>query len=242
VGDEVKLVTHPIQKMKNFNITKINSDIYLITEPSFVEFANIFLIKQGTKCLIFDAGIGCQNLKQAVHKMGVNLIKITATHSHFDHIGGLFSFDKAEISLEKKVSEKISLNDIGLQYLEKDSFINKNDYSQVLYFFNKLPKLEFSSINSVLVCGKYNFKSINLPGHSEDSYIFYDKENKILITGDVFYDGKLFYSKKNSLQYLESLMYLKSLDVELILPGHNGYMDKQSFLHCLDGHIKELSN
>ncbi len=51
--------------------------------------------------------------------------------------------------------------------------------------------INFINENEIIKLGNYEFKAIHTPGHSPGSLSFFNKENKLLISGDVLFNGSI---------------------------------------------------
>ena len=86
-------------KKQWFSVEKINSNLFLITEPFFYEGnrCNIWLIKGGDKDLIIDCGLGVSNLRKflegkhlldPIDKPKARTCIVVCTHVHSVIIAG----------------------------------------------------------------------------------------------------------------------------------------------------------
>jgi glyoxylase-like metal-dependent hydrolase (beta-lactamase superfamily II) len=70
---------------------------------------------------------------------------------------------------------------------------------------------------------KLNLQIIHAPGHSPGSITIYSPENRVLISGDVVFDGgigRTDFPGGDSRALKRSIEKLSNLDVEYLLPGH----------------------
>ncbi len=236
--------------LEYFTIKKINNNIYKITEAWFKEHANLYLIKGDKFNLLVDAGLGVFNIKEFLNKQGFKNIKVILTHSHFDHAGGIKHFLPNELLINKKILKNLQDKKLwGLEYLEANDFNKKilkkltdKSAEEICKNYNisifKLLENNISKINLRNFC----FKLIYSPGHSNDSFIYYDEKNKILITGDALYDGKIYIHliNSNKKKFKESLKKIVKLDFNLVLTGHNKILNKIEALGVIKKWSKEL--
>ncbi|MDF2680773.1 MAG: hypothetical protein K0R47_1963 [Brevibacillus sp.] len=94
--------------------------------------------------------------------------------------------------------------------------------------------------------GELLFEAIKMPGHTSGHICLYNREEKILISGDHFtrevipyisYHG---YGDENPVAtYLSTLKQMKSLEISLVLPGHGpSFADAQERLEELITHFE----
>ena len=105
--------------------------------------------------------------------------RLLLTHAHIDHImGNRFVFDT--YGLLPEVHE----NDLF--------FIDRMQQTAAMYEVKCEPSPapeKFLKEQDVLQLGQYSFNCIFTPGHSPGSLSFYNQENKLLISGDVLFNG-----------------------------------------------------
>lgn len=208
--------------MKNFIFNKITENIYLVEETGYLEFANIFIFTDNNKCLIFDSGVGIHNLKKFLQELGYSGFKVMSTHAHFDHIGGLADFGDDEIYLTERVIESLNnMDSYALLFLKNSDF---NFKKLALKAKNNFPlNIKPKSVQNEFNFGEFRFELFKAPGHSDDSVIFYEKNHKILITGDSLYNGKPYLDLPSSSkkEMRRTLKLIERLNPIMVLPGHN---------------------
>ena len=148
---------------------------------------NTYIIYDTTnECIIIDPG--CYNseekaiLKQFITKKKLKPVKLINTHCHIDHILG-----------NKFVSEEWNID----LYMHKEDLSLLEDASNIaeVYGFqdyepSPLPKY-FLSQNKKITFGKSYFNVLFTPGHAPGHICLYNKENNILISGDVIFQKSI---------------------------------------------------
>jgi len=216
---------------EQFKITKVSNNIYKIQEVWFKEHANLYLFCGKNSNLLIDAGLGLFDIKLFLEKKGFKNVKVALTHSHFDHFGGIRHFSKNEVLITKKIYANLkNKNLFGLDFLLEKDFSSKSNFSEVKSIFHSFKiVLKPRNIKSIKV-GNFNFKIIGAPGHTDDSVIYYDKKNGIIITGDTLYKGGIYFNflNSNAKKFKDSLSVIKNLNFKLLLPGHGSALKKDS--------------
>lgn len=159
-----------------------------VSRLTFNEFQeNTYLVWDETQsCIIFDPGCNSyeekQTLKRFIAQHELTPVKLINTHCHLDHVfGNQFVVDtygigleihKGELEVLRAVPHVCKMYGISLQdsIPEPDHFIESGDV------------IEFG--NSSLI-------TLFTPGHSPASLSFFNKENKLLIVGDVLFQGSI---------------------------------------------------
>jgi glyoxylase-like metal-dependent hydrolase (beta-lactamase superfamily II) len=128
-------------------------------------------------------------------------IGIVLTHSHFDHITGLFElkevFPNAKIAIHKDEASEIQA---GLGPMNQ-SILQNFGMSSLIPFFNQFvnPDILLQDKNNLSVFEKSTDEKlsselkkwivIHTPGHSPGSICLYNEEKCVLISGDTLFYG-----------------------------------------------------
>ncbi|QJC34578.1 MBL fold metallo-hydrolase [Enterobacteriaceae endosymbiont of Donacia crassipes] len=188
-------------------------------------YQNCYLIwcKKTFNAALIDPGGEYKKILNVLKKYKLKIKKILITHCHLDHIGAAYILSKI-------------LNIPILGPHKNDIFWLKNIKLQNKLF--NLPHCIF--INNIwlknkqnIFIGKINFQVYHCPGHTPGHIIFFNKSNKIMISGDIIFKNSVgrtdlpksnFYVLKNSIKKMTFL--LKNKKDIIILPGHG---EKTSF-------------
>ncbi|MBA3679876.1 MAG: MBL fold metallo-hydrolase [Bacteroidetes bacterium] len=120
-------------------------------------------------------------LKNFIEEKKLNLTRLLLTHAHIDHIlGNKFIFDTYGLLPES--------------HKEEVFFIERLPQTANMYGvpFEESPFPEkYIEPGDKIVLGQYEFETLFTPGHSPGSISFYNKENKLLISGDVLFQRSI---------------------------------------------------
>lgn len=196
---------------------KLTNNLYFYPEQGIFD-SNTYVIK-GNPSIVIDPGatMFLPTLIDSLHKDGINpksIDIIANTHLHGDHCGANEAFKQLS-------GARITLHSI-----------QKKFYNLVVVegarFFG-LPPAEFKEDACLdsdrLSAGDTEFELIHSPGHSPDCVCFYCRQEKILICGDVIFDGntgRVDLPDGSADELKESIKRLSHLEVEYLLPGHMG--------------------
>lgn len=147
---------------------------------------NSFVLSDATgECIFIDPGFYYdeehKEIKEYVTSNKLTPVKITNTHCHFDHIMGV-EFIRNEYK-------------IPFHAHKEDAFWVDNATKQAQRFDMEVGSV--SPINEFLVekefvkFGNSQLEIIHVPGHAPGHVVFYCKEDKILIAGDVLFYGSI---------------------------------------------------
>lgn len=174
--------------------------------PGYNMDSNSYLIGD----MLVDTGTGFNEeyLISQIERHGIkreDISLVVNTHCHFDHIGGNYLFEDAEIAVHK---------------LDAISMKNKDDLGTSINAFeneaNSRVDIELKDGDEIR-----GFKVIHTPGHTSGGICLWDGVN--LISGDtVFSHGGVgrFDIGGNFDDLKESVFKLTKLDVINLLPGH----------------------
>ena len=122
-----------------------------------------------------------RELADFIEGQGLRPVRLLLTHGHIDHVmGNRFVFDRYGL---KPVMHRDDL-----------VFIDSIKQSAAMYGVSAeaSPRPdEFIEADTILSLGNYTFQCILAPGHSPGSVCYYNSQNKLLIAGDVLFQGSI---------------------------------------------------
>ncbi len=221
-------------------MTQVAEGIYFIEgQDDMIPDANVYIIgKPETGDLsMIDAGlIGKGGYKlRVIEQDGIilkDIKRVIMTHTHLDHISCLHKIREAipgiELWVHKAEAEPLETGDERTVYgmdMFKSMCQSQYNLRDGLFRFSVNRRLED---NDVLDIGGMSWEVIHIPGHSAGSIALYNRQEKILIPGDVIYAdyaiGRYDLHGADPAQHMNSLNRLAELDVTMLLPGHNRIM------------------
>ncbi len=146
-----------------------------------------YILYDDTKeAVIIDCG--CSDAKEQkrlvdfIERNELSPVKVLNTHLHIDHIAGN-SFLKKQYGLSPIAHDG-------------DLFIYKNSMQQAQMFgfpLNENPPIIESIIKEgdIVRFGNEKLHVLHIPGHSPGSICFYNKEEGVMIVGDVLFQGSI---------------------------------------------------
>lgn len=178
---------------------------------------NTYLVgDEAGKIAIIDPGTKNKEIINIINDFELEPEKIINTHTHFDHIGGN-EFLKKEYILK-----------IAIHKSEK-GFLNNPAKNLSDLLGNEIISPEadlFLEDGDMIELGTNQFKVIHTPGHSPGGIALYNKDNKILFSGDTIFKtgvGRFDFSSSDKEKLIKSIKKLLKLDDDVIVyPGHGG--------------------
>jgi cyclase len=87
--------------------------------------------------------------------------------------------------------------------------------------------------------GDHTFDCLHTPGHTPGQLAVHVPEERVVFTGDTIFSGcQTWLMTSNVAQWLDALERIRSLDVDLIVPGHGPVVTKQ-YLDVQRSHLME---
>ncbi len=196
---------------------KLANNLYLFPERGMLD-CNTYVVK-GSPGIIIDPGNTdfLSSRLEDMHRDGIDpsgIAVIVNTHLHVDHCGANEAFKKlsgAKIALhpvQKENYRLVVVDGARLFGMEPSEF--KEDYL-----------LDVDRLN----IGGVDLELIPSPGHSPDCICFYDRAAKVLVCGDVLFEGntgRVDLPGGDAGALKKSIERLSLLDVAHLLPGHMG--------------------
>lgn len=214
-------------KQKNwFTIRRLGQYIYAIAEFCHQEKVVSYLVAKRDRAILFDTGLGYENIAKIIGTITPFPITVFLTHAHWDHIGGASAF--SSVYLYDHPFERTRISE-GF----RSSAIP--ELSENSYFFPPFAPKPYHVIGrktyqtlrdkQILVIGGNSIEVIHTPGHTPGSTCYFLKDQNILIAGDTLYPGPLYAQLPESdiEAYAQSLAKLTKITNSRtrILPGHN---------------------
>ena len=240
--------------MSESGLTHIADDIVQVQLPLpfALNIVNCYLLRGAGGWTLIDAGIHTEAAKRqwkaALTQLGIrpeDIEKIVLTHMHPDHFGLAGWWQRlvdAPMPLylpegEKPLSEFFRA---GPDYAAHQAWLRRLDLDEatIAAVLKALVNTRAATLphplspetlspGSAVRLGARQFRAIHAPGHSDGQLIFYDEDDKLMLSGDHVLMkitpniGAWMHSHPNPLAaYMRSLRELRSLDVRLALPGH----------------------
>ena len=213
-----------------FNAKKLNDHVWRIADG---DIDNVYLITGRDSAMLIDTGLGFADLKRFVRTITTLPLIVVNTHSHPDHTGSSFQFERVYCHADdaqmikffsSKEFRKGSFKNMGGMRVPDSLRIPVKDS---LYAVN----LAFVKDKHSFNLGDRNIEVIHVPGHTPGSICLLDHKDKYLYTGDN--DNILVWlHPQDALPldiYLKSLEKLQSRVTEYttLLPGHGDAIDNK---------------
>ena len=190
--------------------------------------SNCYVIAYGNDCYVVDPGDEkMTEVIDYIKENNLNLLAILLTHGHWDHILGIppiLEHKKVPIYVSEGGYEFLFNPELSLLAWREGKFeLSKEAQIITLKENDKLGKngkiIEENAGDEISY-----FEIIETPGHSRGDICYYDRVNKMLISGDTMFAGtygRVDLPTSDPLQMGKSLKKLLALDEDVkVYPGH----------------------
>lgn len=212
-----------------FEVYQISEGVKAIYEPHQWQEVISYLIEGKSKALLFDTGNGIGDIEAIAKRLTNKPIAVLNSHSHYDHVGGNYAFDKVyglntPFTLARQAgqpNENIAI-EVSEQALCKEPPTGITQHNHIGKPYKITHKV---SDGSIINLGNRSLKIMHIPGHTPDAIALIDHKAGLMWTGDSFYQGPIWlYAPETDLKtYAMSLdkMIKEIPNLKALLPAHN---------------------
>ena len=221
-----------------FEVYEVETDVWAIYEPFQWQEVISYLIIGSDSALLFDTGNGVDDIRAIVDQLTDKPVQVLNSHSHFDHIGGNYQFEKIlSPSTNFSVANSRGNDSKQIKMEASAEALCKGLPAGVTKESHRIRPYTITALikdGDVIELGSRNLEVLHIPGHTDDSIALLDRDSGLLWTGDSFYEGPiwLFFPETDLAAYESSLARLVSLvpQLEALFPAHNVPKSRPSML------------
>lgn len=153
----------------------------IVQVTPFTQNASIIYCNETKKCAFVDPGGDIELLLNKAKENDLIPEKILLTHGHIDHAGGA-----------SELSEILNINIEGPSIEDKFLLDSLKDQGEMfgMQSRNCIPNLWLQD-GDIVTVGQISLDVYFCPGHTPGHVIFYAKESKVALVGDVLFQGSI---------------------------------------------------
>ena len=153
----------------------------IVQVTPFAQNASIIYCNETKKCAFVDPGGDIELLLNKAKENDLIPEKILLTHGHIDHAGGA-----------SELSEILNINIEGPSIEDKFLLDSLKDQGEMfgMQSRNCIPNLWLQD-GDIVTVGQISLDVYFCPGHTPGHVIFYAKESKVALVGDVLFQGAI---------------------------------------------------
>ena len=165
-----------------YAVEAIDAQTYAINEPNSSQYNTSYLLVGETRAVMFDAGsgerpAGSRSMREvAARYTGNKPITLILSHFHYDHIADAAAFDDVTL---------IDRPDIGAEIT--DGIYTIGPLESHAMDWRPLKVAGLIADGDVLDLGGRTLQVFNLPGHTTESVVLFDRHRNQVFTGDFVY-------------------------------------------------------
>lgn len=189
---------------------------HIIPVTAFVQNCSLIWCAETGSAAIVDSGGDAEMIKQAVAAAPVTIESILLTHGHLDHVGAA-----AELAAHYGVPV------IGPDQRDAIWLENLPEQSRMFGLPECAPltPARWLKEGDSVALGKVQLEVLHTPGHTPGHIVFFDRVGRLLVSGDVIFNGGVGRTDfpQGNHQHLISAIKEKLLplgDDVAFLPGH----------------------
>lgn len=159
--------------------TSLKAAIVVVTP--FQQNATLLWDSESMVGAVVDPGGDLDRIEQAIGEIGVKVEKILLTHGHIDHAGGAEDLRKTlGVPIEgPHPADRFLLDNLAKQG-EEYGFPAK-----------AVTPDRWLDEGETVTVGGHTFEVLHCPGHSPGSVVFVNRPHRIIIMGDVLFQGSI---------------------------------------------------
>ncbi len=212
-----------------FEVYRAAPGVFAIYEPGHFEEVISYLILGERQAVLFDTGLGIGDVAALVKSLTDLDVAVVNSHTHYDHIGGNHQFDDIatlDSTFANERSKGATHEEVAFAVAE--GWIAGSPppgFDPQRYRIEPFAITRHLTDGATIDIGGRTLEVIATPGHSPDSICLFDRENRLLFTGDTFYLAPLYaHLEESSLaDYTATATRLAqyTAQIDSLLPGHN---------------------
>lgn len=155
-------------------------DYHIIPVTGFAQNCSVIWCAETREAALVDPGGDAERIKREVADLGVKLTQILLTHGHLDHVGAA-----------AELAQHYQLPIIGPHIADKFWLDALPKQSEMFGFATCLPLTpdRWLEEGETVKVGNTTLEILLCPGHTPGHMVFFDRAGRLLVSGDVIFNG-----------------------------------------------------
>lgn len=212
-----------------YEVYRVDDGVFALVESQQWQEVISYLVVGKTGALLFDTGLGMSPIRPVVESLTKLPIRVLNSHTHYDHVGGNAEFENV-LAVESAYTRQ---NQLGFPHENLDSEVSPASFCHgppagldtAAFHTRAWKATRRVADGDTLDLGGRVIEILRVPGHTPDALALLDRSNRLLFTGDTYYDAPVWlYVDETDLDaYERSIARLLALSssVTRLLPAHN---------------------
>jgi hydroxyacylglutathione hydrolase len=156
-----------------------------IGEPRYGQCNFSYLIVGTKRALLFDTGPGVRDIAPVVRALTSLPVEVLPSHLHFDHTGNLHRFDDIALPDLPQLRGQVHDGEFSLGFYQSLGFVEG---------FKRRPfrVSRWLTLGSAIDLGERQLLLINVPGHTPESVVLFDRSANRVYAGDFIYPSDIY--------------------------------------------------
>ncbi len=209
-----------------FEVHKLRPNVYAIYEPGNWQEVMSYLFIGRHKAMLYDTGMNIGDIREVTDFLTDKPVFVVNSHFHPDHTGCNFQYDDVWAMRDRfarMFQDGWAIEDVAgfLTDAMWPEWPTPDRFDPAAYCIPPYTITHWLQDGDVIDLGNMKFEVIRTPGHSTDGTCLLDRAHRLLLVGDVWYNGQLGVNDLRA--YSRTVEKLGSLarKVDHILPSHN---------------------
>jgi glyoxylase-like metal-dependent hydrolase (beta-lactamase superfamily II) len=219
-----------------FEVYRVAPGVLAIYEPHQWEETIMYLVEGKSRALLFDTGMGIDDLKRVVSQLTPLPVVVVNSHTHPDHTGDNWQFPTI-YSLDNDYTREHAQGSTEIRAeIEPGKLCGALPaaFDAAHYATRPWKPTKWLHDGDTIDLGGRTLRVLATPGHAPDSLCLFDEANGILFTGDTYYPGTIyvFGPGADAAAYQQTVHRLAKLapKVQKVLGAHNEPLSPPSIL------------
>ena len=233
-----------------FEVYRVDPGVYALYEPHQWQEVISWLIVGTRQALLFDTGMGLQNIQAVASSITALPIQVLNSHTHHDHVGDDWRFDNVlgmDDPFTKRNAAGVAHAGVADEVAPKSLCgVQPASLDTAGYRVRAFRITSVVHDGSRIDLGGRTLEVLHVPGHAPDAIALLDRANGLIFTGDTFYEGPIYVFGKGSdrVAFTRSAERLAALAPSLrkVLASHNVAVSDPEMLVKLRDAARAVTN